>query len=140
MQSHSFLCYFGSWKPVLCEVNDAQNYLQTEGINIHQCAQKILALQIVLEAKREESVDDALIYAKSLCEQLQISFESRRRIRRKPVAPEVILSMDELNLDLAPQNINKEEFQLERVRLQACVAATALAVKKNSLGPTLRVY
>ncbi|GFX51830.1 hypothetical protein TNCV_5015321 [Trichonephila clavipes] len=32
--------------------------------------------------------------------------------------PEVILSMDELNLDQAPQDINKEEFQLERVHLQ----------------------
>ncbi|GFS86444.1 uncharacterized protein TNCV_513221 [Trichonephila clavipes] len=31
--------------------------------------------------------------------------------------------MDELNLDQAPQDINKEEFQLERVRLQTFVAA-----------------
>ncbi|GFX67908.1 hypothetical protein TNCV_1974101 [Trichonephila clavipes] len=38
--------------------------------------------------------------------------------------PEVILSMDELNLDQAPQDINKEEFLLERVRLQVLVAAT----------------
>ncbi|GFS64266.1 uncharacterized protein TNCV_3945871 [Trichonephila clavipes] len=38
--------------------------------------------------------------------------------------PEVTLSMDELNLDQTPQNINKEEFQLERVRLQAFAAAT----------------
>ncbi|GFT38839.1 integrase catalytic domain-containing protein [Trichonephila clavipes] len=35
---------------------DAQNYLQTEGLNIHQCAQKVRAL---LEGKREEFVDDA---------------------------------------------------------------------------------
>ncbi|GFU77199.1 uncharacterized protein TNCV_152451 [Trichonephila clavipes] len=34
--------------------------------------------------------------------------------------PEAILSMDELNLDQAPQYINKE-FQLESVRLQAFV-------------------
>ncbi|GFU12076.1 hypothetical protein TNCV_1669491 [Trichonephila clavipes] len=38
--------------------------------------------------------------------------------------PELILSMDKLNLDQAPQDINKEEFQLERVRLQAFAAAT----------------
>ncbi|GFY15750.1 putative LOC100569746 [Trichonephila clavipes] len=31
--------------------------------------------------------------------------------------------MDELNLDQAPQDINKEKFQVERVRLQAFVAA-----------------
>ncbi|GFV61122.1 hypothetical protein TNCV_2099971 [Trichonephila clavipes] len=46
-----------------------------EGLNIHQCAQKIRALQTVLEAKREEFMDDALICAKSLCEELEISFE-----------------------------------------------------------------
>ncbi|GFS59102.1 uncharacterized protein TNCV_69871 [Trichonephila clavipes] len=32
--------------------------------------------------------------------------------------------MNELNLDQAPQDISKEEFQLDRVRLQAFVAAT----------------
>ncbi|GFV12235.1 transposable element Tcb1 transposase [Trichonephila clavipes] len=71
------------WQQVLCEVNDAQNYLQTEGLHIHQCAKKIRVLQTVLEAKREEFVDDALIYGKSLCEELKISFEPPRRIRRK---------------------------------------------------------
>ncbi|GFV23304.1 uncharacterized protein TNCV_4780181 [Trichonephila clavipes] len=36
------------------------------------------------EAKREELVDDALIYAKSLCEEFEISFEPRRMMR-KPI-------------------------------------------------------
>ncbi|GFS72466.1 uncharacterized protein TNCV_2116151 [Trichonephila clavipes] len=39
----------------------------------------------VSEAKREEFVDDLLIYAKSLCEELEISFEPPRRIRRKHI-------------------------------------------------------
>ncbi|GFX46654.1 hypothetical protein TNCV_4038051 [Trichonephila clavipes] len=40
----------------------------------------------VLEAKREEFVHDAIIYAKSLCEELEISFEQPpRRIRRKHI-------------------------------------------------------
>ncbi|GFV66054.1 uncharacterized protein TNCV_1440611 [Trichonephila clavipes] len=43
---------------------------------------KIRALQTVLEAKREEFVDDALIYAKGLYEELEISFEPPRQIRR----------------------------------------------------------
>ncbi|GFT17706.1 uncharacterized protein TNCV_2588051 [Trichonephila clavipes] len=68
------------------EVNDAQNYLQTEGLSIHQCAKKIRALQSVLEAKREEFVYDALIYAKSLCEELEISFGPPRQIRRKHIS------------------------------------------------------
>ncbi|GFW45288.1 transposon Ty3-G Gag-Pol polyprotein [Trichonephila clavipes] len=47
--------------------------------------------------------------------------------------PEVILSMGELNLDQTPQDINKEEFQLERVRLQTFVAATDSGCKKELL-------
>ncbi|GFV77042.1 uncharacterized protein TNCV_691101 [Trichonephila clavipes] len=41
--------------------------------------------ETVLEAKREEFVDDALIYAKNLCEELEISFQPPRRIRRKHI-------------------------------------------------------
>ncbi|GFU01760.1 uncharacterized protein TNCV_1522751 [Trichonephila clavipes] len=80
MSSHSFLCYLGFWQPVLCEVNDAQNYLQKTGLNINQRAS-----QTALEAKHEEFVDDALIYAKSLCEELETSFEPPRKIRRKHI-------------------------------------------------------
>ncbi|GFV92340.1 uncharacterized protein TNCV_3949501 [Trichonephila clavipes] len=58
---------------------------RSEGLSIHQCAQKIRALQTVLEAKREEFVDDSFKYAKSLCEELNISFELPRRIRRKHI-------------------------------------------------------
>ncbi|GFX38869.1 uncharacterized protein TNCV_4753451 [Trichonephila clavipes] len=43
------------------------------------------ALQTVSEAKREEFGDDALIYAKCLCEELEISFEPPRRISRKHI-------------------------------------------------------
>jgi hypothetical protein len=158
--------------------------LQTEGLNIHQCVQKISALQTVLEEKREESVDEALRYAKSLCEELGISCEPPKRIRRhifcdgsrdvglsyedglrrimfstidRVIAeiqqrfqqlqnlaqkyaflrPAVILGVDELNLDQAPQGIDREGFKLERVRLRAFVAATDPDCKKISLSPAL---
>ncbi|GFT45642.1 uncharacterized protein TNCV_1055771 [Trichonephila clavipes] len=39
----------------------------------------------VLEAKQEEFVNDALIYAKVLCEELEVSFELPRLIRRKHI-------------------------------------------------------
>ena len=52
---------------MLCEVNDAQSYLQTEGRNVHQCSQKISTLQTVLDEKREEFVVEDLSYAKTLC-------------------------------------------------------------------------
>ncbi|GFX10832.1 uncharacterized protein TNCV_4740521 [Trichonephila clavipes] len=45
--------------------------------------------------------------------------------------PEVILSKGKLNLDQVPQDINKEEFQLERVRLQTFIAATHPGCKKE---------
>ncbi|GFU91830.1 uncharacterized protein TNCV_3192171 [Trichonephila clavipes] len=44
---------------------------------------------------------------------------------------EGILSLDELSLDQALQDINKEELQLERVRLQAFVSATDKGCKKE---------
>ncbi|GFX05652.1 uncharacterized protein TNCV_3435561 [Trichonephila clavipes] len=40
----------------------------------------------VLEARREEFMDEALMYAKSLCEELKISFEPPRPIRRKHIS------------------------------------------------------
>ncbi|GFW61387.1 hypothetical protein TNCV_4137041 [Trichonephila clavipes] len=52
----------------------------------------------------------------------------------------MISSMDELNLDQAAQDINKKEFQLECVRLEAFVAATDPGCKKNSLVLTLSKY
>lgn len=124
-------------------------------------------------------MDNVLRYAKSLCEELEISFEPSRRIRKMHVfgdgskdveisfeddlrrtmfslidriiaeirerfqqlqnlaqkyaflRPAIILSVDKLNLDQAPQDINKEEFQFERARLLAFLAATCLDCKKT---------
>ncbi|GFV96952.1 uncharacterized protein TNCV_4351651 [Trichonephila clavipes] len=44
---------------------------------------RVIFEKTVLEAKREEFLDDGLINAKSLCEDLEIPFEPPRRIRRK---------------------------------------------------------
>lgn len=65
MQSFSFLCFLGLWQPVLHEVNDAQKYLQTKGLDIRLCAQKVNALQMILTEKREEWADGAVSYAKN---------------------------------------------------------------------------
>ncbi|GFS98482.1 uncharacterized protein TNCV_3478721 [Trichonephila clavipes] len=134
MQSHSFLCYLGFWQRYRVKSIKLKNYLQTEGLNIHQCAKKIRASQTVLEAKREEFMEEALIYAKSrvtaeICER----FQQLQNLTQKYafLRPEVILSMDELNLDQTPKD--KEEFQLERVLLQVFVAATDLGSKKELL-------
>lgn len=56
-------------------MNDVQNYLQPAELNVFECAQKISVLQIVFKEKREES--------KSLCEELGISSEPPKRIRKR---------------------------------------------------------
>ncbi|GFT94365.1 uncharacterized protein TNCV_2391501 [Trichonephila clavipes] len=81
----AFGLLYSFWQPVMCEVIDTQNYFQTEGPNIHQRALNVDDLQTALEAKREEFEYDALIYAKSLCKDLEISFEAPRRIRRNHI-------------------------------------------------------
>ncbi|GFT38054.1 uncharacterized protein TNCV_4102951 [Trichonephila clavipes] len=98
-------------------------------------------------------MDDVSIYAKSLCEELEIPFEPPRQIRDRVTVEirgrfqqlqkipqnmlflrsEVILSMVELNLDQAPEDINKEEFQFERVRLQAFVACKKIVPAASTL-------
>ncbi|GFV99149.1 hypothetical protein TNCV_1511221 [Trichonephila clavipes] len=44
-----------------------------------------------------------------------------------------------MNIDQAPQDINKDEFQLERVRVQAFVAATDPGCKKELISYDLLV-
>lgn len=85
MQSFSFLCFLGLWQPVLHEVNDAQKYLQTKGLDIRMCAQKVNSLHMILTEKREEWADGAVSYAKNMCEELGISVEPQRRITRKHI-------------------------------------------------------
>ncbi|RLU15917.1 hypothetical protein DMN91_011674 [Ooceraea biroi] len=85
LQSLSFLCYLGLWSQVLKEVNDAQNYLQTKGLNIEQCATKVPALQEFLVGNRNSLVDNAFSYAKKLCDDLSIDLEPRRRRIRNDI-------------------------------------------------------
>ncbi|GFT66357.1 uncharacterized protein TNCV_3208121 [Trichonephila clavipes] len=64
--------------------------------------------------------------------EIQERFQQLQNLAQKYafLRSEVILSMDEFNLDQAPQDINKE-FQLERLRLQAFVAAADPGCKKE---------
>nr|XP_013189863.1 unnamed protein product [Amyelois transitella] len=174
MQSFSFLCFLGLWQPVLHEVNDAQKYLQTRGLDIRLCAQKVNALQMILTEKREEWANGAVGYAKDMCEELGISIKPLRRITRKHIfddgtrdvnlscenelrrklfssldrviveirerfqqlqnltdkfaylTPAILLDPDntECNLDYASDEIDEQDFKLERLRLRTFVAAT----------------
>ncbi|GFV35174.1 uncharacterized protein TNCV_2988101 [Trichonephila clavipes] len=72
------------------------------------------------------SIDKVTVEIRKIFQQLQ------NLAQTYALRPEVILSMDELNLDQAPEDINKEEFQLERERLQAFVVTTEPGCKKRT--------
>ncbi|GFU83329.1 uncharacterized protein TNCV_3739401 [Trichonephila clavipes] len=57
------------------------------------------------------SIDKVIAEIRERFQQLQNRVQKYAFLR-----PEVILIMDEINLDQVPQDINKEEFQLERVK------------------------
>ncbi|GFY28982.1 TTF-type domain-containing protein [Trichonephila clavipes] len=62
--------------------------LEKNGLDIENCRGQgcdSRANVTVLEAKREEFMDDALIYAQRSCEELEISFEPPRRISGKEI-------------------------------------------------------
>ncbi|GFW02991.1 uncharacterized protein TNCV_156111 [Trichonephila clavipes] len=129
------------------DINPNAKFVPCSDHSIHLVYVHVPAVEIILQAKRKEFVNDALIYAKSLCEELEISFpqdESGGSIHLATenlaekyafLRSEVILSMDGFNLDKAHQDINKEEFQDELVRLQAFVDATDSGCKKELIRP-----
>ncbi|CAB3249545.1 unnamed protein product [Arctia plantaginis] len=88
LQSLSFLAFLGLWSRVLREVNDAQLYLQAKGLNVHQCAMKIHALESILVDNRDVLVNDGLDYAKNICEDLGIEIIPRRTRKLKNMAVE----------------------------------------------------
>ena len=83
LQSFSFLCFLGLWGPVLLEINDSQKYLQTKGLNIHQCDIKLKALETFLIDNRDKLVSNGIKYAKEICNDLGISIERQRRPKKK---------------------------------------------------------
>ena len=76
-----FLCYLGLWGKVLPEVDAAQKYLQKKGLGLDQTIVKIHALRQFLHEERDRLVDDAMFYATTKCEEMDISIT--RRIRKK---------------------------------------------------------
>lgn len=82
MQSFNFLSFLGFWAAVLPEIDDAQIYLQQQGLSVDKCAQKLSALKNHLVESRDRFVQEAINFARSLCEKLEIELKTRR-IRRK---------------------------------------------------------
>ncbi|XP_031334591.1 zinc finger MYM-type protein 1-like [Photinus pyralis] len=85
LRTFSFLGYLSLWSTVLSEINDTQKYLQRQGLNVKNCAEKVAALKIYLETNREKIVTKAAEYATLMCEKLDISVTSKRTKKRKQI-------------------------------------------------------
>jgi len=78
--SFPFLLFLSLWISVLPEINDAQKYLQTKGLDLQQSYVKLTALRDCLLQNREKMVDSAMDESKKRCSEMGISME--RRVRK----------------------------------------------------------
>ena len=51
IMTYPFFSFLHFWSPVLTKVNDAQIYLQQEGLVLDQCMQKLKALALFCQKK-----------------------------------------------------------------------------------------
>lgn len=185
MQSFNFLTFLGFWAAVLPEVDDAQIYLQQRGLSVDKCAQKLCALKTLLVESRDRLVQEAIDFAKTLCEKLGIELKTRRICRKKrmhgdessadaalsheqEIRREVFASLDkiiqemttrfqqiqeisdkfgflmpaklldskfECDLSHVLEDIDKDEFQMERKRLQQFIACSESEEDISGKGP-----
>ena len=148
MQSFSFRWYLNLWEPALLEINGVQKYLQIKGLNVHQCHIKLNSLQTHFMEQRDLLIQNAVIAAKTICGELEISTERRvRRIRNmseensrdvglsieQEVPREMLLSMDKII------NKIKERFDQLHVlaRKYSCIIPCNLLNQRcPNYGPT----
>ena len=72
-----FFSFFHFWSPVISKVNDAQIYLQQEGLASDQCVQKLKALPLFCQKKLDCLVLKATEKALQMCKTYDISTERR---------------------------------------------------------------
>lgn len=87
IMTYPFFAFLYFWSPVLTEVNDAQIYVQQRGLGLDQCVQKLKALTLFCEEKRDSLVTKAAERAMEMCNIFDISTE-RRIGRRKKMSGE----------------------------------------------------
>lgn len=83
IMTYVFFSFLHFWSPVLTEVNDTQIYLQQEGLALDQCVQKLKALALFCQEKRDCLVSKATEKALQVCKTYCISTERRIRRRKK---------------------------------------------------------
>ena len=75
--TYPFFSFLHFWSPVLTEVNDAQIYLQQEGLALDLCVQKLKTLALFSQEKRDCLVSKATKKALQMCKTYDISTERR---------------------------------------------------------------
>lgn len=83
MHYSPFLSFLGLWGSILDEIDDAQIYLQTRGLNMHQCDVKLKSLEIFLITNRDKLIQESVTFAKNICNDLGIDMRPTRRPRKK---------------------------------------------------------
>lgn len=66
------------WSQVLPKINEAHIHLQTAGLNINQSELRLASLKVWLERQRENIIEEAIKFSKSLSEQLGIEQPAHR--------------------------------------------------------------
>ncbi|XP_018494653.1 zinc finger MYM-type protein 1-like [Galendromus occidentalis] len=79
LQTHHFLVFLNLWDPVLREINSTQCYLQTKGLDLHQCDLRLRALEFFLTQNRDTLVEEALTMAEKTCGELEIPLSKPTR-------------------------------------------------------------
>lgn len=107
-----FIAYLKLWGTILPEIDDAQLYLQQEGLGLDSCQRKINALKNIFEFKRNEVVSNALASAITMSEEFGIPIEQRIRKKKKMPGEKA----DDASLSLQ-DSIRRELFEiLDRLR------------------------
>ncbi|KAL3852093.1 hypothetical protein ACJMK2_015779 [Sinanodonta woodiana] len=150
--SYPFLSFLSLWKSVLPEINDAQKYMQTKGLDLQKSSVKLTALRDYLIQNREkmrrnrkkkrldgEGMTDAalgfdaelrremLSVIDRLTEEISCRFQQVHDLASKYafLVPSNLLDDNyDCQLGEIDEDIEKEEFFAERKRLQNFVEAS----------------
>ena len=75
--------YLGLWGKILPEVNGVQKYLQTKGLGLDRAVDKIQVLQKFLDDERYWLVNEGIVYATTMCDEMEITITRRIRKRKQ---------------------------------------------------------
>ena len=104
LNTFPFICYLGLFGKIFPEVVDVHKYLQTKGLRLDQFVCQIQSLRQFLDAGRDRLVEEAIIYAITICEEMDNTITRRVRKRKRldceAINDEKIIFQEELRREL----------------------------------------